>query len=401
MYFGQLLKELLRLPRPPRHLVVTLENHYSEEYGMPSTHAMNALTLPLCWFMYSAGHFIGPTWLLGTVCMLWFISCTLSRLYKGAHSPADVVVGLALGAGFVGLSFAIGDAIDEWILTSRHVAWVMPLLLILLCILYPRPVSPRWVSSPGDTIIIQGVVCGVILGVHACSSAHVAAVGSAIDFSRTDVSRVAIGAFACALGFAVLVTVRFAMKSVMTALLLQMWGPLWVDSKEMESVADLQDQKDSSPGNASPLIACIKSATPADADPSRASPSSSDRGHVSGRQSSEPSADCGSDSDPSENVICRDVSQNSSTLSPVLSGARLRHAAAAPISSSCSASVGFDTQGMTGSQTSRIGRVLVPANRRYEVELPCKAVTYTAVGFSAVYIVPLLFQILDIAQYGI
>ena len=38
MYTGQLLKDILRLPRPPHHLIVyPLERHYAEEYGMPST----------------------------------------------------------------------------------------------------------------------------------------------------------------------------------------------------------------------------------------------------------------------------------------------------------------------------------------------------------------------------
>ena len=38
MYSGQLLKDILRLPRPPHHLIVLpLERHYALEYGMPST----------------------------------------------------------------------------------------------------------------------------------------------------------------------------------------------------------------------------------------------------------------------------------------------------------------------------------------------------------------------------
>ena len=42
----QALKDLLRWPRPPMPEVVRMEPRFSQEYGMPSTHAMMALSLP-------------------------------------------------------------------------------------------------------------------------------------------------------------------------------------------------------------------------------------------------------------------------------------------------------------------------------------------------------------------
>lgn len=45
MYIGQLLKDLLKLPRPPSPPVVKLETRVDVEYGLPSTHAMAATAI--------------------------------------------------------------------------------------------------------------------------------------------------------------------------------------------------------------------------------------------------------------------------------------------------------------------------------------------------------------------
>lgn len=45
MYIGQLMKDLLKLPRPPSPPVVKLETRVDVEYGLPSTHAMAATAI--------------------------------------------------------------------------------------------------------------------------------------------------------------------------------------------------------------------------------------------------------------------------------------------------------------------------------------------------------------------
>jgi hypothetical protein len=402
MYSGQLLKEILRLPRPPRHLVFALESHYAEEYGMPSTHAMNALCMSCSWAAYSMNRFSGPTWVLCAVALLWFVSCTFSRLYKGAHSPADVIVGLVLASTFLLLSFLFGDAVDSWILTSPHVVWAVPALLAALCAAYPRPKKPRWISSPGDTVIIEGVVCGVLLGVNAHNAAHVAAIGSPIDFTSVDLRRVAVAAASCILGFTVLVAVRFAVKAAASAALLAYWGPLWVDAQEMDSVADLHDQDVSRKKDDADAAA----AAAAEADPSAVSPSSSSTQQQQQQQDVPPltvggamrdaSGDSGASSPrsgSSESDPCDD-----SAAAPVVSRRRTEQRDAPSYSSSSRAPVPMSPKPVPPAIGAN--RVLVPPNKRYEIELPCKGVTYTAVGFCAVYVVPLLFQALGVAQYG-
>ena len=40
---GQLIKDLLRLPRPPAGKIKKLERHFETEYGLPSTHTMSGV----------------------------------------------------------------------------------------------------------------------------------------------------------------------------------------------------------------------------------------------------------------------------------------------------------------------------------------------------------------------
>lgn len=50
MYVGQALKDLIRWPRPD---VVKLQTKWGLEYGMPSTHAMVAVSIPFSLLIYT------------------------------------------------------------------------------------------------------------------------------------------------------------------------------------------------------------------------------------------------------------------------------------------------------------------------------------------------------------
>ena len=166
-YVGQLLKELLQLPRPDPRLVAQLETHYAIEYGLPSTHAMNAVAMP--WYILSLLHGAGglagwahPAATLAAIA--WTVLCTGSRLYMGVHTPADIMAGLALGAASLALHVAYGGTMDAALMGWTLTPLAIVVALIVLVVVYPRPASPRWVSSPGDTTIILGVTAGVVVG---------------------------------------------------------------------------------------------------------------------------------------------------------------------------------------------------------------------------------------------
>ena len=355
----------------------------------------------------------------------------------GAHSPADVIVGLALGAAGLALSLVFGDAFDAWLLSSPHVWWVIPMVIVVLMLLYPRAKRPAWTSSPGDTAIIEGVVGGVLLGTHVLSYAHIKAIGLPVDFSNLTVSSTFASAGACLLGFAILVAVRGIVKATVAPLLLAVLGPRWGPVEDLQTAAEVGEEERR---NAAALEAEFKSTsatsgsvtkihetTPSlvDSDPSTASPRNPDgrsffaspsqnNRNGSERNSTSPTSELG-DSDP-----CNDASV--STSAP--DGLRHRPASvtarsfvpaqstSASISNSSSTSP--DRVNPSGAISTSAdhsptivggpptgGLVLIPPERRYEIELPLKLITYLAVGFNAVFTVPLLFQYFGAAHYGL
>lgn len=236
-YIGQMAKDMFMLPRPPPdlvidcttlssikdafyrksppstpvnnkiHGVIRLERHYETEGGMPSTHTMNALSMPwlIVYLVYQRVY--RTNWdHLGTngmeyknnihndtsffvvvgVAVLWSVLCIVSRLYMGVHSPADMIIGGAIGILMLGIHVLYGEALDMFFLTSTSSLslsslfsdtfnissflgnfltspWFLPTFSAFLAYVYPRPAKPRWVSTPGDTTLILGVVAGVTL----------------------------------------------------------------------------------------------------------------------------------------------------------------------------------------------------------------------------------------------
>jgi membrane-associated phospholipid phosphatase len=106
---GDSLKDILHVPRPshPKLWTHSHSQGTSEEYGMPSTHAMNAVSNSLLFFMYTASdneHVGSDVEDEGTVtvstitskgaCQLAALWCTIicvSRLYLGVHTVRETV----------------------------------------------------------------------------------------------------------------------------------------------------------------------------------------------------------------------------------------------------------------------------------------------------------------------
>ncbi|KAJ0063678.1 hypothetical protein NL108_004810, partial [Boleophthalmus pectinirostris] len=86
MYVGQVLKDLLKLPRPLSPPVVKLEKRVVAEYGLPSTHAMAATAISFT-FLYSAPSRIQFPFEVGLIIAVTLSSLVcLSRIYTGMHS---------------------------------------------------------------------------------------------------------------------------------------------------------------------------------------------------------------------------------------------------------------------------------------------------------------------------
>ncbi len=164
---GQLFKDLLHLPRPPRtfsyagkqEIIVKLENAYGTEYGMPSTHAMSG-SLIFC-VMHAIYRMQGcileketPAFLMLGVPAHWAalgafvtLSVCASRLYMGVHSVADLFVGLCL-SGFVQwlmLGCGLEQRLSSLLYNSTY-GPLFPLLAILLFVKF-YPATTPWSKS--------------------------------------------------------------------------------------------------------------------------------------------------------------------------------------------------------------------------------------------------------------
>jgi hypothetical protein len=135
-----------------------LEQHYITEYGLPSTHSMAAISMPMyILFLAPAGHFYP----LLPIALAWFVLMTLSRVYLGVHSLPDIYVGLVFGFMILCFHCAFGTALDTFLVSSSWAPVAIFSFAMFLIAIYPAP--EKWTTAFGDTVLIIGVAVGVTM----------------------------------------------------------------------------------------------------------------------------------------------------------------------------------------------------------------------------------------------
>ncbi|TEB29871.1 hypothetical protein FA13DRAFT_1755388 [Coprinellus micaceus] len=217
VYLSSVLKDLFCAPRPFAPPVVRLTiGTFHLEYGFPSTHATNSVSIALFFFTiaYQVAYtpdpsipaLISPAAFNTITGLLIFytFSIVFGRIYTGMHSFTDCVMGTILGAGiwwghtsFPGLPLALSASnplavslstlglgqfvgADQWVLHlgaglgtgaivdnwCRSAGWDVPLILIPICLLavnqHPQPVDDCPCFE--DAIAFGSVVLGAQLG---------------------------------------------------------------------------------------------------------------------------------------------------------------------------------------------------------------------------------------------
>jgi len=167
LFVGNIVKDVFQLPRPasppvwrPHH---NLDSTALQDFGFPSTHAMNAVTnsLVVAWH-YNRMH--APALML---CGLYVGLLSFSRLYLGAHTGTDIRGGLGLGA----LVFAAYASLDADI--ERGLAALSPVQvtvgglvlgsILLLLVPQPRPPTPTFLQNA----LLVGLQWGLCAGSRA------------------------------------------------------------------------------------------------------------------------------------------------------------------------------------------------------------------------------------------
>ncbi|KAJ6036742.1 Dihydrosphingosine 1-phosphate phosphatase [Penicillium herquei] len=169
VFFSGFIKDLLCLPRPlsPPLQRITMSGSAALEYGFPSTHSTNAVSVAVyaIALLNAPDSTVSPqtSLVLQAVTYLYVISIVLGRLYCGMHGMLDVVIGCILGA-LIGLAqYSFGPAFDDYILSaSLTEILVVPIVILILVRIHPEPAD----DCPcfDDSVAFAGVTLGVDVG---------------------------------------------------------------------------------------------------------------------------------------------------------------------------------------------------------------------------------------------
>ncbi|GAA6043883.1 hypothetical protein JCM8097_004283 [Rhodosporidiobolus ruineniae] len=167
-YATSALKDALSVPRPLSPPVVRLSvGTHALEYGFPSTHSSNAVSMA---FFFSeslltrntgAWAWLNPVGILAAAFFAW--SVAFGRLYTGMHSMADVFTGSSIGIILWAVHFRYADALNTLGSGSGWVGSITATLgLLLILSTHPEPAEPCPCFE--DTVAFLSVVLGVMLG---------------------------------------------------------------------------------------------------------------------------------------------------------------------------------------------------------------------------------------------
>ncbi|RKP11110.1 PAP2 superfamily-domain-containing protein, partial [Thamnocephalis sphaerospora] len=168
------LKDLLCLPRPyspPVHRLCFSKSHRLE-YGFPSTHSANAVSIGL-FLLAQLDHFwpydatasvavAASRLAVQTLLWVYMGSITFGRLYCGMHGLVDVVSGTLLGIGVYEVWRLWWPVVESWAFTADPlVPYFIVGVSIALVILHPDPAEPC--PCLDDSIAVVGVILGLLL----------------------------------------------------------------------------------------------------------------------------------------------------------------------------------------------------------------------------------------------
>ncbi|KAH8601317.1 sphingosine-1-phosphate phosphohydrolase-like protein [Bisporella sp. PMI_857] len=169
VFFTGFVKDMLSLPRPlsPPLRRITMSGSAALEYGFPSTHSANAVSVAV----YALFTIHSPDCQLRDSTKLaleilsysYAFSIILGRLYCGMHGFLDVIVGSIMGAAISVIECVYGTDIDKFLHQS---SWIAPatvaLVIIFLIRIHPEPAD----DCPcfDDSVAFAGVMIGIEIG---------------------------------------------------------------------------------------------------------------------------------------------------------------------------------------------------------------------------------------------
>ncbi|KAI1090128.1 PAP2-domain-containing protein [Rostrohypoxylon terebratum] len=169
VFFTGFVKDFFSLPRPlspPLHRI-TMSGSAALEYGFPSTHSANAVSVAvyaiLC--LRSPDNQFQPNTqsTLEALAYFYAISIVFGRLYCGMHGFVDVIIGSIMGAVLSLIEFHYGPALDASLQANGWMSLCALLLIIIILIrVHPEPAD----DCPcfDDSVAFAGVMMGLEIG---------------------------------------------------------------------------------------------------------------------------------------------------------------------------------------------------------------------------------------------
>ncbi|KAM5362983.1 hypothetical protein ACJZ2D_012257 [Fusarium nematophilum] len=169
VFWTGFIKDFYSLPRPlspPLHRI-TMSGSAALEYGFPSTHSANAVSVAVyaLLMLRSPENTLPATTKFALEFLAYFyaVSIVFGRLYCGMHGFLDVIVGSIMGAAISLIEFYYGPPLDEYMHSS---SWAAPLvagiIILVLVRIHPEPAD----DCPcfDDSVAFAGVVIGLEFG---------------------------------------------------------------------------------------------------------------------------------------------------------------------------------------------------------------------------------------------
>ncbi|KAK8163495.1 PAP2 superfamily-domain-containing protein [Phyllosticta citribraziliensis] len=228
VFWSGFIKDALCLPRPlsPPLQRITMSGSAALEYGFPSTHSTNAVSVALySLYMLHASDDGSTLFLMLKVCCYWYaFSIVFGRLYCGMHGFFDVIIGTLLGAVLAVVELWFGNPFDHWVCDESIKSLAIVVLVILVLVrIHPEPAD--------DCPCFDDSVCfaGVVIGVESASwhfaqtsLALPSPIPSTIPFSIQE-----IGYIKATLRIVLGVLIIFAWRGVMKPTLLRVLPPVF------------------------------------------------------------------------------------------------------------------------------------------------------------------------------
>lgn len=221
VFFTGFVKDLFSLPRPlsPPLQRITMSGSAALEYGFPSTHSANAVSVAVYAIMTLAdpSNTLAPNTKLGfeILAYTYAASIVIGRLYCGMHGFLDVIVGSFMGFLIAYAEVIYGPPFHELLHTSFYVSFALSIILIILIRIHPEPAD----DCPcfDDSVAFLGVMIGTETGdwhynLTRFSWSH--PVGATVPFSLSHLGWVT-AALRVVVGIAMIVCWREVMKPAM------------------------------------------------------------------------------------------------------------------------------------------------------------------------------------------